>query len=60
MLADYEFHEWDIDELLEFVDVNKKKLRELSLRTVLKLADLKKSFPDRWKAVADVTVMRRG
>jgi hypothetical protein len=60
MLADYEFHEWDVDELLQFVDDNKKKLRELSLRTVLKLADLKKSFPDRWKAVADVTVMRRG
>jgi hypothetical protein len=60
MLADYEFHEWDVDELLKFVDDNKKKLRELSLRTVLKLADLKKSFPDRWRAVADVTVMRRG
>ena len=60
MLADYEFHEWDVDEILAFVDLNKKKLRELSLRTVLKLADLKKSFPDRWKAVADVTVMRRG
>jgi hypothetical protein len=60
MLADYEFHEWDVDELLQFVDDNKKRLRELSLRTVLKLADLKKSFPDRWKAVADVTVMRRG
>jgi len=33
-------------------------MRELSLRTVLKVADLRKSFPDRWKAVAEVTCMR--
>jgi hypothetical protein len=59
MLDSYEFEEWQKMELLDFIDVNKKKLRELSLRTVLKIADLRKSFPDRWKAVADVTVMRR-
>ena len=59
MLDSYEFEEWQQMELLDFIDENKKKLRELSLRTVLKIADLRKSFPDRWKAVADVTVMRR-
>ena len=59
MLDSYEFVEWQKLELLDFIDTNKKKLRELSLRTVLKIADLRKSFPDRWKAVADVTVMRR-
>jgi hypothetical protein len=59
MLDSYEFEPWQQMELLDFIDVNKKKLRELSLRTVLKIADLRKSFPDRWKAVADVTVMRR-
>ena len=59
MLDSYEFEEWQKLELLDFIDENKKKLRELSLRTVLKIADLRKSFPDRWKAVADVTVMRR-
>ena len=59
MLDSYEFEPWQQMELLDFIDENKKKLRELSLRTVLKIADLRKSFPDRWKAVADVTVMRR-
>ncbi len=60
MLEDYEFKPWDVDELLNFIDNNKKKLRELSLRMVLKLADLKKSFPDRWMRVAEVSCMRRG
>jgi hypothetical protein len=33
-------------------------MRELSLRTVLKVADLAASFPDKWQAVAEVTCMR--
>ena len=45
--------------LIDFVDDNKKKLRELSLRTVLKIADLKRSMPGNWRAVAEVTCMRR-
>lgn len=60
MLESYEFQPWDVDEILAFIDNNKKKLRELSLRMVLKLADLKKSFPDRWTRVAEVSCMRRG
>jgi hypothetical protein len=59
MLEGYGFSDEDNAELVDFIDINKKKLRELSLRTVLKVADLKASFPDRWKAVAEVTVMRR-
>ena len=59
MLDSYEFTDTDKQEVIDFVDQNKKKLRELSLRTVLKVADLKTSFPDRWKSVAEVTVMRR-
>ena len=59
MLDSYEFEDWQKMELIDFIDDNKKKLRELSLRTVLKVADLKASFPDRWKSVAEVTVMRR-
>ena len=59
MLDEYEFKPWDVDEILDFIDNNKKKLRELSLRMVLKLADLKKSFPDRWTRVAEVSCMRR-
>ena len=59
MLNEYEFKPWDVDEILDFIDNNKKRLRELSLRMVLKLADLKKSFPDRWTRVAEVSCMRR-
>jgi len=59
MLDDYEFSDVDKMMLIDFVDENKKKLRELSLRTVLKIADLKKSMPGNWRAVAEVTCMRR-
>lgn len=59
MLDDYEFSDEGKAEVVEFVDSNKKKLRELSLRTVLKIADLKRSMPSNWRAVAEVTCMRR-
>ena len=60
MLMDYEFTTEEQAELVSFIDNNKKKLRELSLRTVLKIADLRKSFPNKWQSVAEVTCMRRG
>jgi replicative DNA helicase len=59
MLDDYEFSDLEKQVLIDFVDDNKKKLRELSLRTVLKIADLKRSMPTNWRAVAEVTCMRR-
>jgi DNA-binding NarL/FixJ family response regulator len=59
MLDSYEFEDIQKDEVVEFVDSNRSRLRELSLRTVLKVADLRKSFPSNWKAMADVTVMKR-
>jgi hypothetical protein len=59
MLDDYEFSDLEKQVLIDFIDDNKKKLRELSLRTVLKVADLKKSMPSNWRAVAEVTCMRR-
>jgi hypothetical protein len=37
---------------------NKSKLREMSLRMALKIADLRKSFPLRWKAMAATTCMK--
>jgi hypothetical protein len=47
------------EDIMDFVDINKDKLRELSLRTVLKVADLAQAFPDKWHAMAENTVMRR-
>ena len=46
-------------DIMDFVDINKNRLRELSLRTVLKVADLAEAFPDKWEAMAENTVMRR-
>jgi hypothetical protein len=59
MLDEYEFEEADaVEDVLSFVEHNRGRMRELSLRTVLKVADLRKSFPDRWQAVAEVTCMK--
>lgn len=59
MLERYDFAACVQDELIDFVDVNKDRLRELSLRMVLKLADLRKSFPTNWTAMAKTTCMKR-
>jgi hypothetical protein len=60
MLDSYEFEDIQKDEIIDFILENKSKLRELSLRTVLKTADLRKSFPSTWKSMAEVTIMKRG
>lgn len=59
MLDGYSLSDAVKEEIIDFVDMNKSRLRELSLRTVLKVADLAVSFPDRWEAFAENTVMRR-
>ena len=60
MLDSYEFEDVQRDEVVDFVMENRAKMRELSLRTVLKVADLRKSFTTNWKSMAEVTVMKRG
>lgn len=59
MLDTYTLSDEVKEEIVDFVDINKKRLRELSLRTVLKVADLALAFPDNWEAYAENTVMRR-
>jgi hypothetical protein len=60
MLDAYEFEDCQRDEVVDYIVENRSKMRELSLRTVLKIADLRKSFATNWKAMAEVTVMKRG
>jgi hypothetical protein len=60
MLDEYEFEPVVVDEIVAFIDANKTRLRELSLRMVLKIADLRKSFPTTWTAMAKTTCMKRG
>ena len=59
MLDEYTLAEDVVQDIVDFVDINKNRLRELSLRTVLKVADLAKAFPTKWEAMAENTVMKR-
>jgi len=59
MLDRYDFGDIQKDEVVEFITDNQDKLRELSLRMVLKIADLRKSFPNNWQSMARTTCMRR-
>ncbi len=59
MLNEYGFTEEQHESVVDFIDINKSKLRELSLRTVLKVADLAKAFPSNWEAMAESTVLTR-
>ena len=59
MLDAYALDDETKEEIMDFIDINKEKLRELSLRTVLKVADLAKAFPNKWEAMAENTVMKR-
>ena len=59
MLNEYMFSEAEKDDVMNFMIDNKDKMREISLRMVTKLADLKKSMGDKWKRTAEVTCMRR-
>jgi len=58
MLDDYKLEDEHKQEVVEFVKANAKRMRELSLRIVLKVADIRVSMPDNWRAVVEVTCMR--
>ena len=59
MLDEYELEDVAKDEVVNFIEDNRGHMRELSLRTVLKVAQLRKAFPANWKGHAEVTVMKR-
>jgi DNA-binding NarL/FixJ family response regulator len=59
MLNDYEFDEATVQEIVDYITDNAKRMRELSLRMVLKVADLRKSMPKQWQRVAELSCMRR-
>ena len=58
LFQDYDFEQVTQDEIIDFMSENKTKLREMSLRMALKIADLRKSFPLRWKSMAATTCMK--
>jgi hypothetical protein len=46
-------------EIVDFLEQNQAKMREISLRMAQKLADLCKMNPTRWKRLAETTCMKR-
>ena len=58
MLDDYNFTDQQKADILEFIETNRHSMRELSLRTVIKTAEIVKSMPDRWQRVAAMTLMK--
>ena len=59
MLDEYNFGEQGNKEVIDFMTENAKRLREISLRMVLKIADLRKMAEDNWKNLAEATCMKR-
>jgi hypothetical protein len=58
MLGAYELDDAGKLEVVEFIMANASRMRELSLRMVLKVADIRVSMPDKWTSVVEVTCMR--
>jgi hypothetical protein len=58
MLAKYDISDEAKQEVVDFIVANAKKMRELSLRMVLKVADIRASMPNKWQSVVAVTCMR--
>jgi len=54
----YYFQGNEGEQVITFMEENKDSLREMSLRMALKLADLIKVSPARWKDMAAVTCMK--
>jgi hypothetical protein len=58
LFADLELSDIAQDEIIGFMDANKNKLREMSLRMAIKIGQLYKSFPTKWAALAQTTCMK--
>lgn len=58
LFVDYGFTKEQEDEVLDFMWANHTKLREVSLRMALKVADLIKISPSNWRSLAVTTCMR--
>jgi hypothetical protein len=58
LFQDYDFSEMQQDDIIEFMNTNQARLREMSLRMALKIADLVKSFPAKWRLMAETTCMK--
>jgi predicted AAA+ superfamily ATPase len=58
LFADYDFTQEQGDMVIEFMEQNQTRLREMSLRMALKIADLTKVSDTNWRALASTTCMK--
>jgi hypothetical protein len=58
LFADYDFAPEVQDEIIDFMNVNQDRLREMSLRMAIKIADLRKMSMLNWKRLAETTCMK--
>jgi hypothetical protein len=58
LFTGYDFDKQSEQDILDFMYEKRDNLREMSLRMALKIADLRKSFPLKWKAMAQTTCMK--
>jgi hypothetical protein len=59
LFQDYNFSKEDEAEVMAYMKENKDKFREMSIRTALKISDLKKIAPTQWESLARSTCMKR-
>ena len=59
MLKEYKFTKELEKEIIDFMVLKSARLREISLRMVLKIADLAQMSPKTWKELAESTCMTR-
>jgi hypothetical protein len=57
LFQDMDISEAGTDEIIAFMDKNQNRLREMSLRMAIKIAQLYKSFPLKWQSLAATTCM---
>ena len=58
LFDDLELSTEQADEVIAFMDMNKDKLREVSLRMAIKIGQLRKSFDAKWMHMARATCMK--
>jgi len=58
LFADYDFEPCVQDEIIDFMNTNQNRLREMSLRMAIKIADLRKMSAANWRRLAETTCMK--
>ena len=59
MLGSYGFDDNTKAEVMDYINAHSKQLRELSLRMVLKIADLRKAMPSNWQRFVEKNCHRK-